>query len=67
VHGKAIRDRNSRILGYIETMADGRQKALDTHLRVLGFYDPRRNITTDANVRIIAQGNVLSALVYDAC
>ncbi len=61
----AIKDRNFRILGYIETMPDGRQKALYANFRTLGYYDPRRDVTTDANFRTIARGNVLSALIYD--
>ncbi|MBL0404452.1 hypothetical protein JKG68_10775 [Microvirga aerilata] len=61
----AIKDRNFRTLGYIETMPDGRQKALNANFRTLGYYDPRRDVTTDANFRTIAQGNVLSALIYD--
>jgi hypothetical protein len=63
---KAVKDRNFRVLGYIETMSDGRQKALNANFRTLGYYDPRRDITTDTNFRTLAQGNVLSALVYDA-
>jgi hypothetical protein len=63
---KAIRDRNFRILGHIETTPDGQERALDSRVKTLGHYDPRRNITTDANFRTIARGNVLSALVYDA-
>jgi hypothetical protein len=62
----AIKDSNFRVLGYIETMSDGRQKALNANFRTLGYYDPRRDVTTDANLRTLAQGHVLSALVYDA-
>jgi hypothetical protein len=62
----ANKDRDSRILGYVETVSDGRQKALDANLRTLGYYNPRRDVTMDANLRVIARGRVLSALVYDA-
>jgi hypothetical protein len=62
----ANKDRDSRILGYVETVSDERQKALDARLRTLGYYNPRRNVTMDANLRVIARGRVLSALVYDA-
>jgi hypothetical protein len=60
-----IKDKNFRTIGYIETMSDGRQKALDGSFRTLGYYDPKRNVTQDASFRTIAQGNVLSALVYE--
>jgi hypothetical protein len=59
----ANKDRNSRILGYVETVSDGRQKALDASLRTLGYYNPRRDVTMDANLRVIARGRVLPALV----
>jgi hypothetical protein len=59
----ANKDRNSRILGYVETVSDGRQKALDASLRTLGYYNPRRDVTMDADLRVIARGRVLPALV----
>ena len=61
---EAIKDKNFRTIGYIETMPDGKQKALDANFRTLGHYDPKRNVTQDTNFRTIAQGNVLSGLVY---
>jgi hypothetical protein len=62
----AIKDRQYRTLGYIETLSDGRLKAVDATYRTLGYYDPHRDVTIDANYRTIAQGNVLSALIFDA-
>lgn len=61
---ETIKDKNYRTLGYIETMSDGKQKALDANYRTLGYYDPKRNVTEDANYRKIAQGNVLAGLIY---
>ena len=46
--------------------AVGRLKAVEASYRTLGYYDPRRDVTIDANSRTIAQGNVLSALIFDA-
>jgi hypothetical protein len=63
---KATKDRNFRVLGYIEEMPNGRQTALNANFRTLGYYDSKRDVTTDANFRTLARGNVLSALVYDA-
>jgi hypothetical protein len=62
---KAIKDCNLRVLGYIETMPDGRQRAIAASFQTLGYYDPRRDVTTDASFRTLARGTVLSALVYD--
>jgi len=62
---QTIQDKNYRTIGYIETMADGRQKALDNNYRTLGYYDPKRNVTQDASYKTVAQGNVLSALIFE--
>jgi len=60
-----IKDKNYRTIGYIETMSDGKQKALDASYRTLGYFDPRTNVTQDVSYRTIAQGNVLSGLIFD--
>lgn len=60
---QTIKDKNFRIIGYIETMADGKKKALDANFRILGFYDPRKNVTQDKSFRTIAQGDTLAALI----
>lgn len=65
VSHQTIRDRNQALLGRIETMSDGRQKATDLYGRLLGWYDPRRDVTTDGNLRVLARGNVLAGLIYD--
>jgi len=62
---QVIKDRNDRVLGYIETLASGRQKATDRDSRLLGWFDPERNITTDAADRTLAKANVLSGLIFD--
>lgn len=61
---ETIKDKNYRTLGYIETMPDGKKKAMDSNYRTLGYYDPKRNITQDSNYRTIAQGDVLSSLIF---
>jgi hypothetical protein len=62
---QAIKDNNFRTIGYIETLLDGGQKALDASFKTLGYYDPKQNVTQDASFRTLANGNVLSALIYD--
>lgn len=62
---QAIRDRNQALLGHTEAVSDGRQKTVDRNGRLLGWYDPRRNVTTDVNLRVLARGNVLAGLIYD--
>ena len=66
---REIKDSNGYLtLGYIETMPDGKQRALDKNgYATLGYYDPGRNVTLDANgYATLATGNVLSALIYQA-
>lgn len=61
----AIKDSRYRTIGYIEDMPGGKQKALDASYRTLGFYDPKTNKTVDASYRTIANGNVLSGLIFN--
>lgn len=61
-----IKDNRLRIIGYIEDIADGRQRALDSGLRLLGYYEPARDQTLDAGLRIVSTGNTLSGLIYGA-
>jgi len=62
----AIRDGQYRIIGYIETAPDGKQKALNSHYRIVGYFDPVRNETKDATYRIVGRGNVMAALMKSA-
>jgi hypothetical protein len=62
---QAIRDPNYKLLGYIETLSDGRQQATDANYKTLGYFDPKRNVTMDTNYRVLARANILSGLIYD--
>lgn len=61
-----IRDRNQRTMGYIVSEFRGRQRGLNSHRRTLGYYDADRDVTMDAGQRIIARGNVLASLIFNA-
>ena len=63
---QTIKDANYRTIGYIETMPDGTKKGLDANYRTLGYYDSKRNVTQDLNYRTIANGDVLSSLIFKA-
>ncbi len=60
---ETIKDKNFQTLGYIETSSDGREKALDAYYCTVGFYDPNRDVTLDANANTVADGNVLKAII----
>lgn len=59
---QTIYDRNYSILGYIEDEF-GRSVAYDKNWATLGYYEDGR--TYDRNWQFIAEGNVLSALIYN--
>ncbi len=62
----AVRDRRGFIIGHIEDMTQGRQRAFDFGDRILGTYDPATGKTVDNAFRIVGTGNQLSALIERA-
>jgi hypothetical protein len=63
VHRQEIKDPHFKVTGYIEKMPDGRSKALDDRFNILGYYDPRKDVTLDAQFKIIGRGNILNGLL----
>jgi hypothetical protein len=60
-----IRDRNSNRIGSI-VESGGRQIARDKNGNTLGYYDLKKNVTSDRFGNRICEGNALSALVMKA-
>ncbi|MBM6584334.1 hypothetical protein ILT44_29500 [Microvirga sp. BT689] len=61
---EAIRDKNHIIIGYIEGIPSGRRvRLMDRAFRTLGWYLEDRDVTTDANWRIIGRGDQLLRLI----
>lgn len=58
-----VKDFYGRILGWIVTESDGRQKALDFKGRLLGTYYPDRGTTNDFYGRVLYRGNMLASLI----
>jgi len=58
-----LKDARLRIIGYIDTAADGGQTGRDERLRIVAYYDPRSNITRDERLRNVGYGNLIAALV----
>ena len=58
-----IKDRGGRLVGIIKTLPNGRQEIRDPSGRSLGTYDPKTNKTKDSTGRLVATGNVLTALL----
>ena len=61
-----IRDNNFRVIGSIDTLADGKQRAYDANFRSVGTYDCRADRTYDANFRAVGNGNQLVGLIWAA-
>lgn len=60
-----IKDRNFRLLGYIETKSNGDRVATNVYGKILGYYRKNINATTDFTGSIIARGDVCSYLVFN--
>lgn len=61
-----IKDFYNRIIGYIEEKPNGDKVAYDFYNRILGRYFKNENVTKDFYNRIVAKGDVTSALVMNS-
>jgi hypothetical protein len=61
-----IRDNNFRVIGSIDTLPDGKQRAYDANFRSVGTYDCSADSTYDANFRTVGKGNQLVGLIWEA-
>lgn len=61
-----IRDQRGFIIGHIEDMTQGRQRAFNFAGRILGTYDPATGKTVDDAFRIVGTGNQLMGLIERA-
>ncbi|WP_119157759.1 hypothetical protein [Caldimonas tepidiphila] len=60
---EVLRDRQGRRIAEIETRGDGKQVIRDPLGRRLGEYDPKSNVTRDAQGRRVGEGNLLVSLL----
>lgn len=60
---QVIRDFSGRIVGYIETDAQGNKIVRDFYRVILGKYDKRNNVTRDFYGRVIARGDASASLI----
>lgn len=59
---QTIRNREQKIIGYIEDTHEG-QRALNWKLTIVGYYTARDNYTRDHTLKIIGTGNQLMGLI----
>ena len=61
---ETIRDFYGKILGYIETDAQGNKTVRDFYSKILGRYSKIDNTTRDFYNKIIARGDQAASLIY---
>ena len=61
---ETIRDFYGKILGYIETDAQGNKTVRDFYGKILGRYSKIDNTTRDFYNKIIARGDQAASLIY---
>ena len=60
---QTLRDRNNIIIGFIETDSNGLLKLIDRKDKILGFYDPKKDMTTNRLGIKVGTGNLLPSLI----
>ena len=60
----AIRDFYGKILGWIETDAEGNKTARDFYGKILGYYKKRYDHTTDFYGKVLSNGDTVVSLIY---
>ena len=60
---ETLKDFYGRIIGTIETAANGDRTIKDFHGRILGKYEKARNVTKDFYGRVIGTGDLLTTLL----
>ena len=59
-----VKEFSGRIIGFLETDAQGNQRLKDFSGRILGTYDKNQDCTKEFSGRIITRGNTLLALLF---
>ena len=57
-----LRDSNGRLIGWREEGVVGRINGRNDAGRLVGWFDPARNETRDANGRLVGRGDLLTTL-----
>lgn len=60
-----IRAFGGKILGFLETDAQGNQQVREFNGKILGNYDKHCNVTRDFGGRIVSQGNTVIGFLYN--
>jgi hypothetical protein len=58
-----IHDRAGKVVGSIETLANGDQVLRDAYNEIRGYYQVEGDHTRDSNKNIVAKGNKLRSMI----
>jgi len=58
-----LRDKNRKIIGYIETDYKGRKILRDKERHIIGYYYPKLNKTLDTFHNDVGEGDVLITMI----
>lgn len=58
-----IKDYYNRVIGKIETKANGDKIGKDFYNRVVGYYEKSSNLTKDFYRRVVSKGDTLAGLI----
>lgn len=64
VNKECIRDRNGKILGWVETDHLGNKLVRDFYGKTKGRYKKVGNVTIDFNGRIVSYGDVTAGMLF---
>ena len=58
-----LKDKNFRIIGYVEIESNGDKKLKDSSFRILGYYQKSTDTTKDSSFKIVGHGDILTTLL----
>lgn len=59
-----IKDRNGKVLGYIDTDSNGNKVAKTRDGKVVGYYKEKFGTTTDASGKVISRSDTVVSLIF---
>lgn len=65
INKETVRGFGGKILGYVESDAQGNKQARDFYGRIIANYDKSSNITRDFYGRILAHNDIVYGLLYN--
>jgi len=58
-----LKDKNFKVIGFIEVFQDGKKRLKDVNYLIKGYYDPETNMTKNAKFMFVGYGDLLTTLL----